>query len=261
MRYSVFAGGKRLRPILTLAAGRAGTLGAEELARPAAALELVHTYSLIHDDLPAMDDDELRRGKPTCHVAYGEATAILAGDALLTLAFEVLGRYPEGQAHAERRAQAVVAVALAAGSPGMVGGQVADLESEGMVGATEADLEAVHRRKTGALITAALEVGGILGGVDEAARARLRSYGRALGLAFQVVDDILDVEGDAAVLGKTAGKDAEAGKLTYPAVLGLERARERARDLVDEATRAAGDLGDATELLRGLAGLVLSRRS
>jgi len=261
MRYSVFAGGKRLRPILALAAGRAGTLAAEEIIRPAAALELVHTYSLIHDDLPAMDDDELRRGKPTCHVAFGEATAILAGDALLTLAFEVLGRYPEAPAHAERRAQAVVAVARGAGSLGMVGGQVADLEAEGETGATEEQLEGIHRRKTGALMIASLEVGGILGGVDDTALARLRAYGRALGLAFQVVDDILDVEGDSATLGKAAHKDAAAGKLTYPGIVGLEAARLRARALVDEAMDAAADLGPATELLRGLAGLVLNRRS
>jgi geranylgeranyl pyrophosphate synthase len=223
-------------------------------------LELLHTYSLIHDDLPAMDDDDLRRGQPSCHAKFDEATAILAGDALLTLAFEVLAREPEGTRLAARRAAAVVSLARAAGSLGMVGGQAADLENEHLVG-DEERLMFTHERKTGALITASLEIGGLLAGLEEPALDQLRRYGTSLGLAFQIVDDILDVVGDAAQLGKSAGKDAAAGKLTYPALLGLEESRRRAELLVDRATGAVRGLGAAEEPLAAIARVVLERSS
>jgi len=263
MRHSVFAGGKRLRPILALTAARAGDAGLEELLRPAAALELIHTYSLIHDDLPAMDDAPLRRGKPSCHAAFGEAIAILAGDALLTLAFEELAGEPSGAAWAERRLAALASVARAAGSLGMVGGQAADLEAERLAPeeADEKRLESIHTRKTGALIVASLELGGILSGLDPAALSRLRRYGRAIGLAFQIADDLLDVEGDAAALGKQAGEDARAGKLTYPALLGVEASRRRARELVDEAVDAVQPLDGASAPLTVLAGWIIERPS
>ena len=204
MRYSLFAGGKRLRPVLSLAAAQAVGGRQEEVMPAAAALELIHTYSLIHDDLPAMDDDSLRRGKPTSHVVFGEAIAILAGDALLTEAFSLLSGMTSGDA--ERWLRAVAILSEAAGVRGMVGGQVVDVESEGLpVG--EDVLDYIHRNKTGALIKAAVHIGALLGGGSEEDVHRICGYGQDVGLAFQIVDDILDVEGDAASLGKTAGID------------------------------------------------------
>ena len=272
MRYSVFAGGKRLRPILTLAAAEAagpppGNAAARALARNGAcAIELVHTYSLVHDDLPAMDDDTLRRGRPTSHVVFGEGLAILAGDALLTQAFDLLARRPPQAppGFEARQVRAVARVAEAAGAAGMVGGQALDLAGAGAgagsglepgptAAAPEAALRDVHERKTGALIGAAAVIGAILAGGSEPAVRGVDDYARHLGLAFQIVDDILDVEGSTAQLGKTAGKDAAAGKPTYPAVHGLARSRALAADAVAAARDAlssaglGGRLGDIAE--------------
>jgi geranylgeranyl diphosphate synthase type II len=256
MRYSVLGGGKRLRPLLCLLAAEA--CGAEpEAALPAAcALELVHTYSLIHDDLPAMDDDDLRRGRPTCHKAFDEATAILAGDALLTLAFEIVARHtrPAGAALG-----CVGVLAEAAGAAGMVGGQMADLQAEGRSDGTLEALEAIHRRKTGALLRAALQMGAIVAGASAACRAALDSYGRAVGLTFQIVDDLLDVQGDEAKVGKRVRKDCELGKWTYPGFLGVAGSRQHARQLADEAVAALEPLGPGAERLRSLALDLLER--
>jgi geranylgeranyl diphosphate synthase type II len=256
MRYSVTAGGKRLRPVLCLLAAEAcgGTM---ETALPAAcALEMVHTYSLIHDDLPAMDDDDLRRGRPTCHVAFGEATAILAGDGLLTLAFEVLARHvrPPDTALA-----CVRALAEAAGPEGMVGGQMADLEAEGRDGGTFEELESIHRRKTGALLRCALRMGGLVAGASEREQMALDAYGQSVGLAFQIVDDLLDVEGDETKLGKRIGKDSDLGKWTYPGLLGIEESRSKAKRLADEAVAALAPLGARGDRLRSLALSLLER--
>ena len=261
MRYSVFAGGKRLRPILTLAAAEAvvnggsvepepGDAGAT-LAMPAAcAVELIHTYSLVHDDLPAMDDDGLRRGRPTAHVVYGEGLAILAGDALLTHAFVVLARRraDEPPGFDKRRLRAIARVAEAAGTAGMVGGQVLDLEATGDEASNRrngsaAALREIHERKTGALIGAAAVAGAILAGGDETTVDAVDRYATHLGLAFQIIDDILDVEGNTSVLGKTAGKDAAAGKPTYPAVHGLGPSRVLATEAVSAAREALATAG------------------
>ena len=256
MRYSVMAGGKRLRPVLCLLAAEACG-GDRAAALPAAcALEMVHTYSLIHDDLPAMDDDDLRRGRPTCHKAFDEATAVLAGDGLLTLAFEVIVAHVRP---AEAAAGCVRALAEAAGPEGMVGGQMADLQAEGRTdGSTEA-LEAIHRRKTGALLRASLRMGGVVAGAPAGDLAALDAYGRAVGLAFQIVDDLLDVQGDEAKLGKRVGKDSGLGKWTYPGFLGVEGSRLRARQLADEAVAALEPLGPRGGRLRALAVDLLER--
>jgi geranylgeranyl diphosphate synthase type II len=248
MRYPVFAGGKRLRPALLLATVRC--LGGDEgAALPiAAALELIHTYSLVHDDLPAMDDDALRRGLPTCHVAYDEATAILVGDALLTLAFEILTAEPVVCAE----------VARAVGSKGMIAGQALDLEAAG----TKLDgssLERIHRLKTGTLISASVVCGALLAGAPQPVQEALRSYGQGLGLAFQIVDDLLDVEGDTVSLGKTAGKDARDSKATFPAVWGLEESRRRALAAAQHATAALEALDGNGDLLARIADFVLQR--
>ncbi|MGE5234792.1 MAG: polyprenyl synthetase family protein [Acidobacteriota bacterium] len=241
MRYAVFSGGKRVRPILARVACRAAGGDAEVAVEPACALELIHTYSLIHDDLPALDNDTLRRGRPTVHVAFDEALAILAGDALLTEGFAVLGRYPVGSRHASHRAEGCLVVAAAIGSRGMVGGQVEDLEAtRSAPDATR--LERIHRAKTGALIGAAVELGAILAGVRARGRVAFASFGRGLGLLFQVADDILDVTGTAASLGKSPGKDAAAAKLTYPAVYGLETARCTLEELAGRLGKEAVDL-------------------
>jgi len=256
MRYSVLAGGKRLRPALALMAAEA--CGADpDVALPAAcALELIHTYSLVHDDLPSMDDDDLRRGRPTCHKAFDEATAVLAGDALLTLAFEVVAAHVRP---AEAAARCVAALAEAAGPAGMVGGQMADLLAEGRTDGTAAALEAIHRRKTGALLRAALKLGALSAGADEATLRALDDYGQGVGLAFQIVDDLLDVQGDEAKLGKRVGKDSTLGKWTYPGFLGVEGSRERARQVADDAAAALAPLGDRAARLRALAMDLLER--
>jgi geranylgeranyl diphosphate synthase type II len=246
MRYSLLVGGKRMRPILTLAAAdtvarrldpTGGTAHVTtELALPAAcAIEMIHTYSLVHDDLPAMDNDSLRRGRPTSHVVFGEGMAILAGDGLLTEAFAVLAREPRGGVPAvdARKLRATAAIARAAGAAGMVGGQALDLQASPDMAA--ADLQGMHARKTGALIRAAATAGAIMAGGDDAMIDAVDTFASELGLAFQIVDDILDVEGEASTLGKTAGKDAAAGKPTYPALYGVDESRRLAKDCIARA--------------------------
>ena len=262
VRYSLFAGGKRIRPALVIAAGEAVGGAREDLMPLACAVEMVHTYSLVHDDLPAMDDDDLRRGKPTSHKVFGEAIAILAGDALLTRAFHLLAEVPEGwdDARVRRRLRAAAALGEACGTTGLIGGQVMDLESEGrVIGA--GDLECLHRAKTGALLSACVRGGAILGGAGDADLQRLSRYASAIGLAFQVVDDVLDATGDAEHLGKTAGKDEAAKKATYVNVHGLERARSLAAGLRQEALEATAPLGPRGELLAAIARLIVDRRS
>jgi geranylgeranyl diphosphate synthase type II len=257
MRYSVLAGGKRLRPILVIA-GAEAVGGRIDVVMPAAcALELIHTYSLIHDDLPAMDDDDYRRGRLTSHKVFGEAMAILAGDALLTLAFRLIAESP-----ADPRAirDVIVEVAEAAGTGGMVGGQVVDIESEGK--AISADtLDYIHRCKTAALIRASLRIGAILAGAGPGPLATITEAGDRLGLAFQIVDDILDVEGSLAELGKSAGSDVRKQKATYPALHGIEASRKKARTLIDEAKVLLAPLGPPAEPIRLLADYILERKS
>ncbi|MGQ0635289.1 MAG: polyprenyl synthetase family protein [Planctomycetaceae bacterium] len=256
MAYSLLAEGKRLRPILVLLAADACG-GDVEAAFPAAcAIEMVHTYSLIHDDLPAMDNDELRRGRPTNHVVFGEALAILAGDALLTLAFEVLAN----DIHPPAIAAACCAdLARAAGLCGMVGGQVGDLEAEGRTLATTDELEAIHTRKTGALLASALTMGARVAGAHSETVERLALFGRKIGLAFQITDDLLDVRGDCQLLGKTVQKDAARGKLTYPSLLGQDASALKARCLIDEACQSIESLGQSGRRLEALAHFVLER--
>ena len=262
LRYSVFAGGKRVRPILCLEAARifdaAESAEAAAILPVACALEFIHTYSLIHDDLPALDNDDLRRGQPTCHKQFGEATAILAGDALLTLAFETLAN---ASVDYYRRVALIAEIAAAAGTrDGMVGGQVADLESEGQE-ITAEQLAYIHRSKTGALIRAAVLAGAIAGGAAPTHLAQLRSFGELIGWAFQVTDDILDVEESSTALGKTAGKDQAQAKATYPSLFGLARSHEFAREL---ATRAIAELepyGARAQHLREMAEFLVLRRA
>jgi geranylgeranyl diphosphate synthase, type II len=258
MRYSVFAGGKRLRPILVMAGAEAVGGSAEQVMPTACAMELIHTYSLVHDDLPAMDNDDFRRGVPTNHKVFGEATAILAGDALLTLAFRLVAdnlRQTNPSA-----LEVVVDVADAAGHGGMVAGQVADLEAEGrQVGAETVDY--IHAHKTGALIRASLRVGARLCGATPDQVHALSVAGADLGLAFQIVDDILDVVASSKELGKTAGKDQIQQKATYPAIHGIEISRARARDLIDEADAALAALGQRAEPIRALGRFILERKA
>lgn len=259
MRYSVFAGGKRLRPLLALFACEAVGSHPEDAMPAAVALEMVHTYSLIHDDLPAMDDDDYRRGRRTCHRVYGEAVAILAGDALLTHAFQVLADPVPTRVPAARRLQVIAEIAEAAGSRGMVGGQAMDILAEGR----EIDrptLLYLHTHKTGALIRASVRVGGIAGGAGEEPLQALTRYAERVGLAFQIVDDILDIEGASAEMGKTAGSDLRRKKATYPAVMGLEESRRQAAHLLQEAKDALRVLGGKGATLLALADFVGSRR-
>lgn len=256
MRYSLFAGGKRIRPVLCIAAAEAITDHAGGVETAACSLELIHTYSLIHDDLPALDNDDLRRGRPTNHKVFGEAMAILAGDSLLTLAFEVLVRLP---VDAERRIRLVEELATASGTVGgMIGGQVHDLEGEGQTPTAEL-LERIHRAKTGALLRASVRIGAIYAGASDDQLAALSSYGEHTGLAFQIVDDILDVEQSSEALGKTAGKDAAQQKITFPAVYGLVRSHEMAEEERALAHRALEPFGDRGRRLRELADLVVQR--
>ena len=259
MRYSLFAGGKRLRPILCMEAARAVSGSPHDIERAACALELVHTYSLIHDDLPALDNDDLRRGRPTCHKVFGEAMAILAGDALLTLAFQVLSGIDS--VDGERRARMVLELAAAAGTPGgMVAGQVADLEGEGK--APDPDLlETIHRAKTGALLRASLRIGAIYAGADDGQFLALSRYGEHVGLAFQIVDDLLDIEASSEALGKTAGKDAAQHKLTFPAVHGIEESRRMAEGQREAAHAALTVFGGRAGRLKELADLIVHRRA
>ncbi len=259
MRYSVFAGGKRLRPILTIASAEAVGGSEKDVMPLACAVELIHTYSLIHDDLPAMDDDELRRGKPTCHKVFGEAVAILAGDALLTLAFGILSQIPVEDMDAARRVLLVISeIARGAGHAGMVGGQVVDIESQGK----EVDfpvLEYIHIHKTGALILASVRAGAILSGADKDELRSLTRYGEAIGLAFQITDDILDVEGDVEIMGKEAGMDMAKGKVTYPAILGIGESKNRVTSLIDRAIDSVSSFGERAEPLRGIAEYIVKR--
>lgn len=255
MRYSVFAGGKRLRPALVLLACRACG-GDDKDALPAAcAAEMIHTYSLVHDDLPAMDDDDMRRGKPSCHKKFGEAAAILAGDALLTLAFEVTAPLPE----------IALEFAAGAGTDGMIGGQIADLEAEGIgalpAGQLEEVIERIHTRKTAALIRAGVRAGGIAAKAQDDEMTALTRYGECLGLAFQITDDILDMTGSEEAMGKAVRKDIQRGKLVHPAVFGLEESRRRARGLVSEAEESLSIFGDRGKILRALAKFVIDRTS
>jgi geranylgeranyl diphosphate synthase type II len=265
MRHSLFAGGKRIRPMLCMAAAEAVSDWPAGIESCACTLELIHTYSLIHDDLPALDNDDLRRGVPTCHKVFGEAIAILAGDALLTLAFQVLAQMDcrtDGDAGGDARKVALIAeLSTAAGTAGgMIGGQVCDLEGEGQR-PNASLLEAIHRAKTGALLRASLRMGAIFAGADHEQLQALSCYGEHVGLAFQIVDDVLDVEQSSEALGKTAGKDAQQHKITFPAVYGLERSREMA-----EAERLAAHLAlrpfdERGERLRELADFIVHRRA
>jgi farnesyl diphosphate synthase len=260
MRYVTLDGGKRVRASLVYAAGEAVGAPDDALDVPACAVELIHAYSLVHDDLPCMDDDDLRRGKPTCHKAFDEATALLAGDALQTLAFEILAHDPALAIGPAQRLRMLVTLAEAAGSHGMAGGQAIDLASGGKT-LTLAQLEDMHLRKTGALIRAAVLLGALAReGVAAEKLAALDNYSRAIGLAFQVVDDILDVEGQAETLGKNPGMDRVRGKSTYPQVLGLAEAKARAQVLRAQALESLAPLGDNGGVLAELAGFIIERR-
>ncbi len=258
MRHSVFAGGKRLRPILCMEAGRmvACSLppGIEDLG---AALEMLHTYSLIHDDLPALDNDDLRRGRPTCHKVFGEAIAILAGDALQTQAYEVMARL---RCPAEARVRIIEEIARGTGTvDGMIGGQVVDLEAEH----TKPDikmLEYIHRSKTAALITASVVSGGLFAGAENSGVASLRAFGQSIGLAFQIVDDVLDVTQTSEQLGKTAGKDTAAEKATYPALFGIDESRKKADELVEISLRSLDNFGVRADTLKSLARFLVERK-
>jgi len=259
MRHSVFAGGKRIRPILCMEASRvvSGNLasGIEEVG---AALEMLHTYSLIHDDLPALDNDDLRRGRPTCHKVFGEAIAILAGDALQTQAYEVLANL---QCSPEARVKVIAEIARATGTVnGMIGGQVVDLEAERLKPDAET-LEYIHRSKTAALITASLVSGGIYGGANAEQVGSLRDFGQAIGLAFQIVDDILDVTKSSEQLGKTAGKDIASEKATYPALFGLDESRNKAATLLGSANRALESFGPKANVLKDLGRFLIEREN
>jgi geranylgeranyl diphosphate synthase, type II len=259
MRYSLFAGGKRIRPILAIST--ASAVGTEKtgVEHAAASLELIHTYSLIHDDLPALDNDDLRRGRPTCHKVFGEALAILAGDALLTLAFEVLARLPDISAECSIRL--VAELARASGTVGgMIGGQVNDIEGERKTPDPEL-LESIHRAKTGALLRASVRMGAIYAGADDAQLAALTAYGEHVGLAFQIVDDILDVEESSEQLGKTAGKDRAQHKVTFPVVYGLARSREMADEELAAALSALSHFDARADRLRQLANYIVERKA
>lgn len=261
MRYGVLNGGKRLRPVLAIAVGTALGVRFERLIHLACALEMIHAFSLIHDDLPAMDNDDYRRGQPTVHKRYGEAIAILAGDALLSLAFQTLSAMPS-EDHAEgcKQIEVLQLIARSAGSSGgMIGGQVADITTEGQDFDRE-QLESIHRAKTGALITASVEGAAILSSCSGAEVSRIRDFGRRIGLAFQVVDDILDVEGSTAELGKTSGKDQAVRKATYPALYGLEESRRMVRVLIESACDDVSFLGSRANILNELARFISIRR-
>jgi geranylgeranyl diphosphate synthase type II len=273
IRYSVFAGGKRLRPVLALAAAQAVDASAIELALPAAcAIEMIHTYSLIHDDLPAMDDDTLRRGRPTLHVVYGDGIAILAGDGLHAEAFTLLAREPDDATIArpnsivDRKLRVIALVGRAAGPAGMVGGQAIDLQAAGQVPGERLildrqGLQSMHAQKTGALIRASAASGAIMAGASEPVVRAIDRYATQVGLAFQIVDDILDVEGDAASLGKSAGKDAAGNKPTYPRLFGIEQSRQLAADCLTRAHQALGDAALLDTHLPAIADWVVKRKN
>lgn len=259
MRYCVLDGGKRMRPMLTYCTGKALGIAPDELDGPACAVEFIHVYSLIHDDLPAMDDDDLRRGKATCHVAYDEATAILTGDALQALAFKVLADDPTMRADAESRLKMITILAKASGSQGMVGGQAIDLESVGTM-LTLPELENMHIHKTGALIRASVNMATLArAGIDPDKAEKLDHYAKCIGLSFQVKDDILDEESDTATLGKTQGKDKDNDKPTYPALLGLAGAKQKAQELHEQAIESLSGFGPEADLLRDLSLYIIQR--
>lgn len=259
MRWSIFAGGKRLRPSLLLATGEAFGAGADVLVGTACALEMIHTYSLIHDDLPSMDDDDLRRGRPTCHVKFGEAMAILAGDALQSLAFQTIAE--DQSIEAGVRVRVISEIARASGTPrGMVAGQALDLAAESRE-VTGAELERIHAHKTGALITAASRVAAIISGASDAELEAVTRYAAQIGLLFQITDDLLDVTATAEDLGKTPGKDARAEKATYPSLYGLDATRERACAAHAEACAALERLDRPTQLLHAIADFILHRKA
>lgn len=262
MRYSIFAGGKRVRPILLLAACEA-VHGSVDQAMPAAcAMEMIHTYSLIHDDLPAMDNDDFRRGRPTSHKVFGEAIAILAGDGLLTEAFKLMSdpRFAAASSPATRLA-VIHEIATCAGTFGMVGGQVVDMESEGKHDIDLPTVQYIHTHKTGALIKASVVSGALLGGADQRQLSAIRRYGEAAGLAFQIADDILDIEGTTEEIGKDAGSDEARGKATYPAVMGIAASRQEAQAMMSEALLALEPLGAAADPLRAIARYIVDRRN
>jgi geranylgeranyl diphosphate synthase type II len=261
MRYAVLGPGKRLRPRLVLLAAEACSGSIDEAMPAACAVEMVHAYSLVHDDLPAMDDDDLRRGRATCHKVFGEATAILVGDALLARAFELLAGEVQMP---ERAARCCAVLARAAGATALVGGQADDCTTPPLAPPHQGEgnvkkLESIHRRKTGALIVASLELGGIVAGASDAELEPLHEYGRHLGLAFQITDDLLDVSGNSATVGKGVAKDAASGKMTFPGLLGVEESRQRARELVSQAVAALAPFGDRGHGLAAVARFVLER--
>ncbi len=259
MRYSTLGGGKRIRALLVYFAGQCTGAADEFLDAPACAVELIHAYSLVHDDLPAMDDDDLRRGRPTCHRAFDEATAVLVGDALQTLAFEILAGPELAALPADKRLRMVVELARASGSRGMVGGQAIDLGAVGTM-LTLDELQTMHLYKTGALIRVAVRLGALCGARwDEAADAALDEYARCMGLAFQIQDDVLDVEGDTAVIGKPQGSDDARNKPTYPKLLGLDGAKQAASELHARSIAALAPFGDAAAPLHDLAGFIVGR--
>jgi len=262
MLYCMTAGGKRLRPILCLAAidALAGDSQADSALRVACALEMIHTYSLIHDDLPAMDNDQMRRGRKTCHIAYDEATAILVGDALLTLAFQVLAEMgPQADIQASTLVEIIRTLSLAAGSRGMIAGQMLDIASEGARLSLET-LEKVYRLKTGALIEASIQAGAILAKASDDQLNRLLTFARNIGLAFQISDDILNIKGDPSVTGKSTGTDALRQKSTYPSLVGIEKAKDKAKDLVDQALQALSGFDKRSDPLREIANFIIDRK-
>ncbi len=260
MRYSVLGGGKRIRPVLVYASGTAFNAEPAALDGCACAVEMIHVYSLIHDDLPAMDDDDLRRGRPTCHKAFDEATAILAGDALQALAFQILTEDPEISVSAEQRVKMINTLAVAAGPRGMTGGQAIDLDAVGKALDLE-QLQTMHSRKTGALIRASVELGALCSDeVDEERFHKISRYADCIGLAFQIHDDVLDVESDTETLGKPQGSDQAMNKPTYPNLLGLEGAKQAARDLLDEALSYLSDFDEKVEMLRRIAIYIVERK-
>lgn len=259
IRHSLFAGGKRFRPVFVLAVGKTFSVAQEKLLNVAAAIEMIHTYSLIHDDLPAMDDDHLRRGQETCHVKFGEATAILAGDALETLAFQAVAE--DESLSPEVRIRLVSEISRGAGTPeGMVSGQQVDLESEGKQITIE-ELENIHRKKTGAMIQVSAKVGGIIAGVDESELDRVARYAENLGLLFQITDDLLDVTQTTEVLGKTAGKDVSSEKATYPSLCGIDGARKLAHEVYREVCNALMGINGDILILKQIADFILNRKN
>lgn len=260
MRYSMFCGGKRLRPFLVMAGAEVSGASKESVLPAACAVECIHTFSLIHDDLPAIDNDDLRRGQATNHKVYGEAIAILAGDALLAIAFELIGRSRE-TASSDAVLDVIAMIAQASGTRGMVGGQVADIQSEGEAQIGVESVRWIHERKTGALLKASLLAGARLAELDAGRFFALERYGRQIGLAFQITDDLLDLQGDEALLGKPIGSDLKNDKATYPKVLGVDASRKLARESIDDAIGALAEFGDEAEPLRALAHYMIERKS